>query len=297
MRKYEDPNLLDYRYGGDRLGDFAEKYMRTLAYVFDALNELDATDIDHYLFKLEGNTVDIRDEDGEEWIKFVEISTDGEGNKILLFDGSSPLWGGKAHHLSNLQDGQILVWSEAEHAFINQNKAPDYVLPKATSSTLGGVKVGSNISVNDGVISVTGENVKAALGTGSGTERFLREDGTWQNVATPSELTNAINVHNNNPSAHQEAISRAIANHNVSTNSHPDLRQKINEANSEIKNLWGDDLIERKSNGDLTIANEVTGTPVKLILMDNDNITFGDEEFFTRHLEYNADGDITMKEE
>jgi hypothetical protein len=144
MRKYEDPNLLDYRYGGDRLGDFAEKYMRTLAYVFDALNELDATDIDHYLFKLEGNTVYIRDEDGEEWIKFVEISTDGEGNKILLFDGSSPLWGGKAHHLSNLQDGQILVWSEAEHAFVNRDKESDYVLPKATSSTLGALEAEYN---------------------------------------------------------------------------------------------------------------------------------------------------------
>lgn len=276
MRKYEDPNLLDYRYGGDRLGDFAEKYMRTLAYVFDALNELDATDIDHYLFKLEDNTVYIRDEDGEEWIKFVEISTDGEGNKILLFDGSSPLWGGKAHHLSNLQDGQILVWSEAEHAFINQNKAPDYVLPKATSSTLGGVKVGSNISVNDGVISVTGENVKAALGTGSGTERFLREDGTWQNVATPSKITNAINNHNNDQYAH------------------PYLRQKINEANNEIKKLWGNDLIEKADN-ELTLSNGQTGYPVRMILTEDDEITFGDNEFFTMNLEYDSDGNVMPK--
>lgn len=276
MRKYEDPNLLDYRYGGDRLGDFAEKYMRTLAYVFDALNELDATDIDHYLFKLEGNTVYIRDEDGEEWIKFVEISTDGEGNKILLFDGSSPFWGGKAHHLSNLQDGQILVWSEAEHAFINQNKAPDYVLPKATSSTLGGVKVGSNISVNDGVISVTGENVKAALGTGSGTERFLREDGTWQNVATPSKITNAINNHNNDQYAH------------------PYLRQKINEANNEIQKVWGNDLIEKTDN-ELTLSNGQTGYPVRMILTEDDEITFGDNEFFTQNLEYDSDGNIMPK--
>ena len=39
-----------------------------------------------------------------------------------------------------------------------------YTLPNATSSTLGGVKVGSNISVSDGTISVTKSNVTSALG-------------------------------------------------------------------------------------------------------------------------------------
>lgn len=39
-----------------------------------------------------------------------------------------------------------------------------YTLPNATSSTLGGVKVGSNISVSDGTISITKSNVTSALG-------------------------------------------------------------------------------------------------------------------------------------
>lgn len=39
-----------------------------------------------------------------------------------------------------------------------------YSLPAATTTTLGGVKVGSNISVNSGVISLTAGNVKNALG-------------------------------------------------------------------------------------------------------------------------------------
>lgn len=39
-----------------------------------------------------------------------------------------------------------------------------YTLPNATSSTLGGVKVGSNISVSSGAISVTKSNVTSALG-------------------------------------------------------------------------------------------------------------------------------------
>ena len=39
-----------------------------------------------------------------------------------------------------------------------------YTLPNATSSTLGGVKIGSNISVADGTISITKSNVTSALG-------------------------------------------------------------------------------------------------------------------------------------
>ena len=42
--------------------------------------------------------------------------------------------------------------------------ANKYSLPNATSSTLGGVKVGSNISVSSGTISLTKDNVTAALG-------------------------------------------------------------------------------------------------------------------------------------
>ena len=90
-----------------------------------------------------------------------------------------------------------------------------YTLPTATSSTLGGVKVGSNISVSSGTISLSKSNVTTALGytppqqdttysvmtgstanaagkaglvptppTGSNT-KFLRGDGVWE---TPSNL-------------------------------------------------------------------------------------------------------------
>ena len=39
-----------------------------------------------------------------------------------------------------------------------------YTLPAATNSTLGGVKIGSNITVNSGTISLTKANVTSALG-------------------------------------------------------------------------------------------------------------------------------------
>lgn len=40
----------------------------------------------------------------------------------------------------------------------------NYTLPAATSSTLGGVKIGSNITISSGVVSLTSANVTAALG-------------------------------------------------------------------------------------------------------------------------------------
>lgn len=50
--------------------------------------------------------------------------------------------------------------TEVDNA-INNNK---YTLPNATSSTLGGVKVGSNITVSSGTISLSKTNVTNALG-------------------------------------------------------------------------------------------------------------------------------------
>lgn len=77
-----------------------------------------------------------------------------------------------------------------------------YTLPNATSSVLGGVKIGSNITVSSGTISLTKANVTSALGytppttnttysvvstsadglcpkRGGTTTKFLRDDGTW----------------------------------------------------------------------------------------------------------------------
>lgn len=63
--------------------------------------------------------------------------------------------------------------------------ANKYTLPKATASTLGGVKIGSNISVSSGVISVNKNNILTALEVTSGTTtKYLKEDGTW---ATPPD--------------------------------------------------------------------------------------------------------------
>ena len=58
--------------------------------------------------------------------------------------------------------------------------ANNYSLPTASSSTLGGVKIGSNISISNGIISISKDNVTAALGYTPPTTN------TTYNVATTS---------------------------------------------------------------------------------------------------------------
>lgn len=72
--------------------------------------------------------------------------------------------------------------------------ADGYVLPVASGDTLGGVKVGTNLTITDGVLAAkdttysnfvkSGTGAKAGLvpspGTTEGTTKYLREDGTWQ---------------------------------------------------------------------------------------------------------------------
>lgn len=53
-----------------------------------------------------------------------------------------------------------------------------YTLPNATSSTLGGVKVGSNISVSNGTISIAKSNVTSALGYTPATTNNVSFTGT-----------------------------------------------------------------------------------------------------------------------
>ena len=48
--------------------------------------------------------------------------------------------------------------------YMTPASSSNYTLPAATSSTLGGVKIGSNITVSSGTISLTKANVTSALG-------------------------------------------------------------------------------------------------------------------------------------
>ena len=56
-----------------------------------------------------------------------------------------------------------------------------YVLPAATSETLGGIKIGSNISIgSNDEIYISNANALSALNKGTDTTKYLRNDGTWE---------------------------------------------------------------------------------------------------------------------
>lgn len=67
-----------------------------------------------------------------------------------------------------------------------------YTLPNATSSMLGGVKVGSNISVSNGTISLAKSNVTSALGYTPATTNNASFTGTT--MVQTLTVSNALNI-------------------------------------------------------------------------------------------------------
>lgn len=80
MSKYEDPTKLDYRYGGDTVDDFAQKYMKTVSYIFSALNELRSPtggtltqNPEAYQLKVDDNKLYIRNQANTDWILLGDV--------------------------------------------------------------------------------------------------------------------------------------------------------------------------------------------------------------------------------
>lgn len=75
-------------------------------------------------------------------------------------------------------------------------KANKYVLPAATASALGGVKIGSNITLaNGGTISITKANVTSALGVDP-TTTYVKKAGDTMTGSLSIETTSEINLYN-----------------------------------------------------------------------------------------------------
>ena len=76
-------------------------------------------------------------------------------------------------------------------------EANKYVLPAATASALGGVKIGSNITLaNDGTISITKNNVTSTLGVDP-TTTYVRKAGDTMTGSLTIETTSDINLYSN----------------------------------------------------------------------------------------------------
>lgn len=107
-----------------------------------------------------------------------------------------------------------------------------YTLPNATSSTLGGVKIGSNISVSSGTISITKSNVTSALGYTPPTSDTVYDNATATTAGLMSasdkvKLNNIADNANNyiHPPTHPASIITGLAS--VATSgSYSDLSNK-----------------------------------------------------------------------
>lgn len=76
-------------------------------------------------------------------------------------------------------------------------EANKYVLPAATASALGGVKIGSNITLaNGGTISITKNNVTNALGVDP-TTTYVKKAGDTMTGSLTIETTSDINLYSN----------------------------------------------------------------------------------------------------
>lgn len=95
----------------------------------------------------------------------------GSGSDYVLPAADNDTLGGVkiGSHISVTPDGTISIESEDIKGALgytpaNSSDVSTYVLPKATSNTLGGVTIGDNITVADGKISVSAQDIKDALG-------------------------------------------------------------------------------------------------------------------------------------
>ena len=93
----------------------------------------------------------------------------------------------KAQQVANGAAQQVKELKEEIRGFSS------YTLPVATADTLGGVKVGENITNTDGKLSLTKKNVVGALGYVPENNDTLKTVA-WDNVTGKPEITNAIVV-------------------------------------------------------------------------------------------------------
>lgn len=108
-------------------------------------------------------------DDPEIKIKTAEIATDGQNARIIatnsiLISLASGLWNGilitdEGTWIDNILINQYLYWLSDEivylQSLIDVINAEDNSLPKATSTTLGGIKVGSGLAISeDGTLSL-----------------------------------------------------------------------------------------------------------------------------------------------
>lgn len=100
-----------------------------------------------------------------------------------------PTTAGNKHIPSGGSSGQILRWSSSGTA-VWDNAPSSYTLPAASATTLGGVKVGSGLSISSDVLSVSSPLPTV---TTSNNGQFLRVvNGSWTAVTIKTAESEAL---------------------------------------------------------------------------------------------------------
>lgn len=152
----------------------------------------------------------------KEFDYWVDLAADPKGNVIKYYAGSSK-WlpinddtdNDQSAKIAALESGKV---DKVEGKELSSNDFTDayktkldgiaaqankYVLPTATASALGGVKIGSNITLADGgTISITKANVTSALGVDP-TTTYVKKAGDTMTGSLTIETTSDINLYSN----------------------------------------------------------------------------------------------------
>lgn len=148
----------------------------------------------------------------KEFDYWVDLAADPKGNVIKYYAGSSK-WlpinddtdNDQSAKIAALESGKV---DKVEGKELSSNDFTDayktkldgitaqankYVLPAATASALGGVKIGSNITLADGgTISITKANVTSALGVDPTTTYVKKAGDTMTGTLTSASTTGSI---------------------------------------------------------------------------------------------------------
>lgn len=174
--------------------------------------------------------------------------------------------------LNNVQTEHLIKSIELEqqdndlNIGINGNtKSTVYTISGATTSNSGLMSASDKTKLNgisNGAqphIAPTSEEVKSALGTGAGTTRYLREDGTWQvpqgGGGQPSLIFDNIPTEGSSNPVTSDGIKRAMDSQESTINSHinsveADIASSISAVQSDVNS------VETRVNGKLSIQDD-----------------------------------------
>lgn len=231
MAQYEEHNQLDYRFGGDTIDDFAQKYMAEMTRVFRFLNDLKENKINSIeytepsagQFKVEDEKLYIRDGSNTRWVLLGDIDENfgfkpaeatflnskdigSEAGQIPVLNedgildvsisGNAGKIAGIRNEVNNIQDGEVLTYRAATNSWRNEPK--------------GVIGAGKSLNLYDG------EELLCAY---SGDEpqnfdmRFTENQNKIDAVVEEVKETvdRKINAHNASSDAHADKFSSPIA--------------------------------------------------------------------------------------